>query len=69
MGRFWGKRQRTPELLKALELAGGAVTVAKALGITRQAVYQWKRVPEYDLDYFTGATGLSRKQLRPDLYQ
>jgi DNA-binding transcriptional regulator YdaS (Cro superfamily) len=57
----------------ALETAkskvGGASGLARALGdITPQAVSQWKRVPSERVIDVERLTGVSRQELRPDLY-
>ena len=52
---------------KAIKDAGGGATLAAALKITRQAVYQWDRVPPHVWDV-ERITGVSRHQLRPDLF-
>ena len=56
----------------ALELALSprmAVTeIAEALGVSRAAVSQWRRVPEKHLAIVARLTGISRRRLRPDLY-
>ena len=57
-------------IANAISKAGGASKLARALGITRQAVEQWKgRVvpPEHVLE-IEKITGVSRYELRPDIY-
>ena len=55
---------------KAIKIAGGAPTVARELGITRQAIYQWGRVPVEHVIPLERATAgaVTRHQLRPDIY-
>jgi DNA-binding transcriptional regulator YdaS (Cro superfamily) len=58
---------------EALETAkskvGGASGLARALGdISPQAVSQWKRVPSERVIDVERVTGVSRRELRPDLY-
>jgi DNA-binding transcriptional regulator YdaS (Cro superfamily) len=55
---------------KAAEMAGGAAALARRLGRTRQALYQWKRVPPQHVLAIERATKgrVSRHDLRPDLY-
>lgn len=47
---------------------GLRIKVARALGITHGAVSQWRRVPADRVIAVEGLTGVSREQLRPDLY-
>jgi len=57
-------------IVSAISKAGGATKLARALGLSRQAVEQWKgRVvpPEHVLD-IERLTGVSRYELRPDIY-
>lgn len=42
--------------------------LAKALGITRGAIHQWKRIPAGRVLDVERVTGVSRQVLRPDLY-
>lgn len=55
-------------LARAIKVAGSAVALAKELGCTPQAIYQWERVPaERALDV-ERLTGISRHDLRPDIF-
>jgi DNA-binding transcriptional regulator YdaS (Cro superfamily) len=56
-------------LILALEAAGGLRSLARLLGITHQAIAQWKRVPAERLLEIERATGVARETLRPDLYR
>lgn len=51
----------------AIKRVGGA-KLAKALGLTRQAVYQWQLVPPQHVIEVEKLTGVSRHELRPDIY-
>lgn len=56
-------------LMKAKEVAGGPAALARALGtITPQAVSQWKRVPAEWVIKVESVTGISRHELRPDIF-
>ena len=57
-------------LHRAIELAGSAAALARRIGITPQAIYQWDRVPAERVLAIEAATGaaVSRCDLRPDLY-
>lgn len=52
----------------ALSIVGGPQALAIALGITSQAISQWKRVPASRVIAVEKATGVSRHVLRPDIY-
>lgn len=54
--------------LKAVEAAGGTIALGKALGITRQAVEQWHTVPPERVLDVERLSGISRYDLRPDIY-
>ena len=47
---------------------GAAYHIAKALGISKQAVFHWERVPEKHVIDVEEITGIPRHVLRPDLY-
>lgn len=55
-------------LARAIQSAGGCAKLAEALGVTRGAIYLWKRVPAERVIPVERATGVPRQQLRPDLY-
>lgn len=53
----------------AKEKAGGPAALAKALGnITPQAVSQWKKIPAERVLDVERVTGISRQELRPDVF-
>lgn len=53
---------------KAAEKAGGVVALARELGIKHTAMYSWKRVPAERVLEIERVSGISRHELRPDLY-
>ena len=59
---------KTEALQRAIKAAGGLAGLAKPLGITVQAVSQWDEVPALRVLAVERATGVSRHDLRPDLY-
>lgn len=52
----------------ALRKAGGRIALAKELGIRPQAISQWKEVPVRRVLSVEKITGVSRHDLRPDIY-
>ena len=55
-------------LERAIERAGGLTKLAASLSITKQAVAQWDEVPPLRVLEVERASGVSRHELRPDLY-
>lgn len=53
---------------KASEAAGSVIRLAELLGVTRNAIYQWERIPAERVVEVEKLTGVPREQLRPDLY-
>jgi len=60
-------KQETP-LDSALKEVGGASALSRLMGITSQAIGQWRRVPAERVLQVERLTGVSRHDLRPDLY-
>ncbi|XYD07449.1 Cro/CI family transcriptional regulator [Methylobacterium sp. NMS12] len=59
---------RDPSLQRAFKSRGDAIRVARALGISPQAVSQWRRIPPLRVLDVERVTKIPRQQLRPDLY-
>jgi DNA-binding transcriptional regulator YdaS (Cro superfamily) len=55
-------------LERAIDAAGGLTGLADALGISKQAVAQWDSVPPLRVLEVERVSGVSRHELRPDLY-
>lgn len=53
---------------KGAEIAGGLGKLAAGLGISHQAFYSWKKVPAERVLDFERITGISRHDLRPDVF-
>lgn len=55
---------------EVIALAGGQAALAKALGISRAAVYQWDKVPAERCIAVEEAIGgqVTRYQMRPDIF-
>lgn len=58
---------KTP-LQRAIERKGTAKKLAEEIGVSPQALSQWKRVPPLRVLDVERATGIPREDLRPDLY-
>ena len=56
-------------LQRAIDEAGGQRALARALGISRQAVHQWTDIPVRYVVRVEIATGIPRRELRPDFYE
>lgn len=48
--------------------AGGVVALSRALGLSRAAVSQWKRIPIERVIDVERLTGVPRADLRPDVF-
>lgn len=55
-------------LKRAIEAVGGPGALAAAVGISAQAVSQWDEVPPLRVLAVERVSGVSRHELRPDLY-
>jgi TorA maturation chaperone TorD/DNA-binding transcriptional regulator YdaS (Cro superfamily) len=59
---------RDAGLERAIAAAGGIARLARKIGIAQPSVSNWNMVPAQRVIVVEGATGVSRKVLRPDLY-
>jgi DNA-binding transcriptional regulator YdaS (Cro superfamily) len=53
---------------QAIRAAGGGAALARHLGLARQAIYQWERIPVEHVLLIERLTGLPRHRQRPDIY-
>src|ERR1700742_3397726 len=60
---------RDPGLSEAIQAAGGVSELARRIGISQPPVSNWDKVPAERVLAIEATTGVSRKVLRPDLYQ
>ena len=60
--------RKSKALERAIEAVGGIDKLAGPLGITPQAVSQWDEVPPLRVLAVERVSGVSRQELRPDLY-
>jgi DNA-binding transcriptional regulator YdaS (Cro superfamily) len=56
-------------LKEAIKAAGGLRPLARELGMSMQALSQWKRVPAHRILQVEAVTGIARERLRPELYR
>jgi DNA-binding transcriptional regulator YdaS (Cro superfamily) len=61
-------KERSSALQRAIEATGGLAALAAELGVSMQAVSQWDEVPPLRVIPVERASGVSRHELRPDLY-
>ncbi len=59
---------RDAALEKAIGSVGGVRALARSLGISQPAISSWKRVPADRVLSVEATTGISRSDLRPDIY-
>src|SRR5215470_13399424 len=59
---------RDPGLRAAIEAAGGVSELARRVGISQPSVSNWDKIPAERVVAVESVTGVSRVQLRPDLY-
>jgi len=55
-------------LEKVITASGGAAELARHLNISRSAIAQWQQVPVNRVLDVERITGISRHDLRPDIY-
>jgi DNA-binding transcriptional regulator YdaS (Cro superfamily) len=65
---LYAKMNTSQALKLAIERAGGVYALGRALGITGQAVGQWMRAPVMQVFRIEKLTGVSRHDLRPDIW-
>lgn len=53
---------------RCVDAAGGLTKLALLIGVRHQSLYSWKRVPAERVLELERLTGVSRHDLRPDLY-
>ena len=62
------RMERDAALERALRTRMAVTEIAEAIGVSRAAVSQWRRVPERHLTAVARITGMAKRELRPDLF-
>lgn len=60
---------RDDGLDRAIDAAGGVAQLARKIGVSQPSVSNWSKVPAQRVIAVEAATGVSRDELRPDLYR
>lgn len=60
--------ERDPALAELLRYKGNVHAIARACGISRQAVYAWSRVPSERAQVVAEALDVPLSRVRPDLW-
>jgi DNA-binding transcriptional regulator YdaS (Cro superfamily) len=68
MLEFWPMSDKSQALERAVANVGGQAKFARLIGVTAQAVSQWDEVPPLRVLAVESVSGVSRNELRPDLY-
>jgi len=67
MPRKFSAAERPPELRRLFAMSSMA-DIARALGISRQAVCMWRRVPHQHVLALEKLLSVPRQELRPDIF-
>lgn len=62
------RRRSDHGLQAAIAATGGISALARSLGLAQPTVSTWKRIPAHRVIQIEALTGVSRRILRPDLY-
>jgi DNA-binding transcriptional regulator YdaS (Cro superfamily) len=67
--RFMSRKDERDEVVNAaIRAAGGLSRLGKAVGITAQGVWRWRRIPPQHVATVERVTGIPRERLRPDIF-
>jgi DNA-binding transcriptional regulator YdaS (Cro superfamily) len=53
---------------RVIRAGGGSTAVSRVVGVTRQAVEDWCRIPAQHVLALEELTGISRHAMRPDVF-
>ena len=62
------RHDREPILYDIFKAYGNALLTAKALGVSKQAIAAWKKVPIKHVNKIAKDTGIPREKMRYDIY-
>lgn len=62
-------KDRPDILVRVFKAAGNARKLSIALGLTRQALSRWKRVPAVHVVAVAQISGIEPKEIRPDVFR
>jgi DNA-binding transcriptional regulator YdaS (Cro superfamily) len=68
MLEFVTMSDKSSALERAVASVGGQAKFARLIGVTAQAISQWDEVPPLRVLAVESISGVSRHELRPDLY-
>jgi DNA-binding transcriptional regulator YdaS (Cro superfamily) len=68
MLEFIAMNDKIEALERAVANVGGQAKFARLIGVTAQAISQWDEVPPLRVLVVERVSGVSRHELRPDLY-
>lgn len=57
------------DILELVKRAGGTTKLAAALGITKNAPYQWRKIPPKHVPEISRIFNIPRHELRGDLWE
>ncbi len=60
--------KQTDIMDRVFEAVGGPAKLSRALGVTTQAISQWRKVPPLRAREVERLTGIPRHELRPDVF-
>jgi hypothetical protein len=63
------EQRRDPVLLQVRTIRGTAARIARAVGISRTAVWNWRHVPADHVLDIEKLLGIPRHLIRPDIYE
>jgi len=62
------RHDRNPILYKVFKAYGTASALAKALGVSKQTISVWEKIPVKHIMQIAHETGIDPQELRPDIY-